>query len=271
MTTATKAPTGGANTLTLIPEWATFGTADDEALIAAAPTITAFEPEGLELPGATMIQVVYEAPMRSAGEHLPSALAPVHSSHFVTWRGLSLPETPWGPTTIAETRIVCRAGFRPRLFLLDARTDNENALDELRSRWGYRVEKADEVKVRRYHDVTKLTVVDGGETRLAVEAVQPMTTSGTAFGLNASVHAANTPIGPRLVQVGIDYTFSRAEICRPKLHAYDAAYWNAEGMTAEYPVSAITGVADLVFREIKFASRFDKPALFGTENVQKES
>lgn len=267
---STKTPTGSSSTLTMIPEWADFGKAGTDEIMAGAPTITEFVSEGLPLEGAKFIQVVYEAPMFSADRFLPEALAPVKNT-FLSWRGISLPETPWGPTTLAETRLVCRAGFRPRVFLLQARTDNANALDELRSRWGFTISETDEVKLRRYHDISSLTVVDRGETILEFTAAEPITTSGSAFGMNASIHAAHTPIGPRLVQVGIDYTFKKAEICRPRLKAFKPEAWNAEGLNAAYPVSAITGQADVELREIKFASELDKPALFGTSQVNKDS
>lgn len=258
--------TGSSSTLTMIPDWATFGTVDATKQVDDLPTITEFVPDALPIEGARLIQVVSEVPRGSTAGMLPSALAPV-SPAFMSWRGLFLPETPWGPTTIAETRILCRAGFRPRVYLLDAKTDNPDALEPLRSRWGYRIETAEKVSLRRYHDATQLEVVDNGVTTLSLEAVQPTTTSGTAFGMNASIHLANTPIGPKLVQVGIDYTFTRAEICRPKIRTFVPSAWRAEGLDSTYPVSAISGVADIELREIKFATDLDKPALFGTQPV----
>lgn len=258
--------TGSKNTLTMIPDWATFGEADIDEALRGAPKISEFVPDGLPLEGARLIQVIYEVPMFSTAAHLPKALAPVKPA-FISWRGLSLPETPWGPTTIAETRILCRAGFRPRVYLLSAKTDNPAALEELRSRWGYRIDAVEKVSLRRFHDTTQLIVVEDGVTTLSLEAVQPTITSATAFGLNSSIHLADTPLGPKLVQMDIDYTFTRAEICRPRLHAFVTSAWRSDGLDPAYPVSAISGVADITLRRIRFVSDLDKPALFGTQSL----
>jgi len=108
---------------------------------------------------------------------------------------------------------------------------------------------------------------EDGVTTLSLEAVQPTITSATAFGLNSSIHLADTPLGPKLVQMDIDYTFTRAEICRPRLHAFVTSAWRSDGLDPAYPVSAISGVADITLRRIRFVSDLDKPALFGTQSL----
>jgi len=259
--------TGRADTILFIPDWAHFGEADNDALLAGAPTITSFVPDGAALPNAHFLQVIYEVCNGSSARYVPPALAPV-TPDFIHWRGFFLPETPWGPTTIAETGLVCRAGFRPRVFQLSARTDNPAAIDELRARWGYRVSLADRLTLRRYHDATILSAVLDGREILGLQATQPITTSGESFGMNSSMRMAHTPAGPKLVQVAMDFTFKAAEISRPKMTAFEAAAWEAGGLTPYYPVSAVCGVADIVLREIKFVSDLDKSALLGTRTVE---
>jgi hypothetical protein len=259
--------TGSANTLQYIPDWATFGEASNDDLLEKAPTITAFEPEGVAFPDAIFMQVIYEVPNGSAAKYLPPALAPV-SPAFVHWRGFFFPQAPWGPTCIAETNLICRAGFRPRVFQLAAKTDNEAAIGELRSRWGYRTALAQKLSLRRFHDATQLSVAENDRQVLQLTATQPITTSGESFGMNSSMRLAHTPAGPKLVQVAMDFTFKAAEISRPKLVAFEADAWEAPGLTPYYPVSAVCGVADIVLREIKFVSDLDKSALLGTRTVE---
>ena len=49
------------------------------------------------------------------------------------------PESPWGPFTTGELRLVGRAGFRPRAFTFKTFVDNPKAASELARRWGFPV------------------------------------------------------------------------------------------------------------------------------------
>lgn len=265
--TSTPKITGSSETIKHIAEYAEFGTLDPELLLADAPVMPHLDVEPTTFPGAELLQVFAEIKMGTLEEQLPPALAPTNPS-FVAWRGLYLPETPWGPTTIAETRLVCRAGFRPRVFLVEGRTDNPVAAEALAAGWGYRLRPAERVSLRRWADETVLDVEDGGQTILKVRMVQPTPTNGTSFGLNANVHLAHTPLGPKLVQAGADWTFQSADLGRPRIDAFVPEAWGRGGVRPTYPVSAVAGTADVTFREIKFVSDPVQPALFGTTTIR---
>lgn len=265
--TAAPKITGSSETIKHIAEYAEFGKLDPQLLMDGAPVMPNLDVEPLTFERAELIQVFAEIPMGSLEGQIPPALAPTNPS-FVSWRGLHLPETPWGPTTIAETRLVCRAGFRPRVFLIEGRTDNAEAAKALAEGWGFRLRVADRVKLRRWADETVLEVVDEGQTILKVRMVEPVPTNGTSFGLNANVNFAVTPLGPKLVQAGADWTFQSADLGRPRIDAFVPEAWGRGGVIPTYPVSAVAGTADVTFREIKFVSDPTEPALFGTTTIR---
>lgn len=259
--------TGSSETIKHIADYAEFGHADVDTLLKDAPTMPDFGVEPLTFKDAEMIQVFAEIKMGTLEDQIPPALAPTNPS-FVSWRGLHLPETPWGPTTLAETRLVCRAGFRPRVFLVDAYTDNPRAVEPLGEGWGFRTKVSDHVRLVRYHDETRLEVAVAGTMVLGVRMVEPNPTNGTSFGLNANVNLAHTPDGARLVQAGADYVFNRADLGRPRVDAFVPEAWGQGLVEPTYPVSAVAGNAEITFREIKFVSHPTEPALFGTTKIQ---
>jgi hypothetical protein len=259
--------TGSSETIKHIAGYAEFGSLDPEVLLDGAPVMPNLDVEPITFERAELIQVFAEIPMGSLEGQLPPALAPTNPS-FVSWRGLHLPETPWGPVTLAETRLVCRAGFRPRVFLVEGRIDNPEAATALAEGWGFRLRVADRVSLRRWADETVLEVVDEGQTILKVRMVEPTPTNGTSFGLNANVNAAHTPLGPKLVQAGADWTFQSADLGRPRIDAFVPEAWGRGGVVPTYPVSAVAGTADVTFREIKFVSDVAQPALFGTTAIR---
>ena len=65
--------------------------------------------------------------------------------------------SPWGPFAMAQTRIECRSGVRPRGFLIAAVVDNAAAAAALSSRWGFRVMPG-EVRLRRFYDQVRAEV-----------------------------------------------------------------------------------------------------------------
>jgi len=269
MSSVTEKTTGSKNTLTFIPEWAEFGTASVDELLAGAPRVEVPAAEGVTFADARFVQVIYEIDMYASGPLLPPALAPVRGPAFVMFRGYHLPETPWGPTSLVQVGTLCRFGYRPRIFQLAAKTDNAAAVEPLRSGWGMPVSVAEEVQLRRYHDGTHLKVVDGGRTILALQTTEPVLTSGGSLGINSSVNLADTPKGPRLLQVAEDFTFAASEVGRPDVRRFEDAGWGLSGVTARYPVSAVTAVADITLRPVQFVSDAVEPALLNIRSVDE--
>ena len=170
----------------------------------------------------------------------------------------------WGPFRLAQTRLGCRAGVRPRGFLLSAVCDNDDAAEALASRWGYRIEPGD-VRLTRYHDRVVASVVRGGSSMLEVSLLDPEPISGGDVQYVATMNLAETPRGLRLVQVDPEYTFHKAERGTPSLSTFDAAAWGDARVRPSWPVSASITVADITLPRLRYVCRPDVPALAGTE------
>lgn len=261
--------TGSKNTLTFIPDWAEFGTASVDELAKNAPRVDFPSTERIELPGARFVQVIYEVDMYATRALLPPSLAPVRGPAFIMFRGYQLPETPWGPTSIAQVGTLCRFGYRPRVFQLAAVTDNEQAVQPLRSGWGMPMKLVDKVNLRRYHDGTHLTVTNGGKEILALQTTSPILTSGGSLGINSSVNFVDTPKGTRILQVAEDFMFTASDVGTPEVRNFDSAGWGLSALVTRHPVSAVTAVADITLRPVQFVSDTVEPSLLNIRSVEE--
>ena len=259
--------TGSKTTLQFIPDWAEFGEASIDELAADAPVIDEFATEEVTFADARFLQVIYEMDMFSAATFLPPSLAPLRGPSFAMVRAYHLPETPWGPTTIAQVGVLCRFGYRPRIFQRVALTDNPDAVEPLRSGWGIPVRAAEKVSLRRYHDGSHLTVEDGGREIIRIVTTSPILTAGSSMGINSSVDLAHTPKGLRVVQIAENFTFKVAEVSTPDIRHFDAEGWGLAGMRMRHPVSAVSTIADITLRPVQFVSDAVEPSLLTIRSV----
>jgi hypothetical protein len=198
-------------------------------------------------------------------ELLPKALHPTIPPiiYFSLHR---FPDTPVGPFSLAQARIGCRAGVRPRGFLTRAFVDSPAAAEALAARWGFACSTAD-VALRRYHDRVAMTVSDGGRHILDAQLVRPEPVSGADVQYVANMNLARVDGSPLLVQVDPEFTFHKAERGRPEVSTFDAPAWHAEGARIAYPVSASFSVVDTGFPRIRYVVDPDRPALVGSRKV----
>ena len=84
---------------------------------------------------------------------------------MVAWLVYDCPESPWGPFRLAQTRIECRSGTRPRGLLVSAICNNPVAGRALAEGWGYRWEPG-EIDFRRGYDQVRSVVHSEGEIAL---------------------------------------------------------------------------------------------------------
>lgn len=231
-----------------------------------APTLKEFDTQALVLPGAEVLQLLSEIESDEMCEMLPPALHPTLPP-VVCWSFYRFPETPWGEVNLAQTRIECRSGLRPRGLLVNAAIDNEAAAAALTSRFAFRVELAD-VSLRRGYDEVRGIVEYDGDVVLDIAARDPQPLGLSAIQFVSSIHPANTPKGFRLVQVDFDHAVTRAERGTPVLDEFDAEAWEAERIEPAYPISAAFCVADVTLPKLRFMCRPDVLAFEGTESVQ---
>jgi len=241
------------------------GTASVTNFDRGAPTLKDFDSEALVLPGASVLQVLYEIDSDDICEMMPPALHPTLPP-VVSWSFYCFPETPWGEVNLAQTRLECRSGLRPRGLLVNAAIDNAAAGQALASRFGFRFERAD-VSLQRGYDEVRGQVGFGGDVVLDLAARDPHPLGLTTVQFVSSIHPAQTPAGFRLVQVDFDHSVERAERGDPVLDEFDAEAWGDERIEPSYPISAAFCLADVTLPKLRFVCRPDVMAFEGTEAV----
>lgn len=242
------------------------GTADVDRLSGRAGTarMPSLEAASLELPGAEVLQALYEMRVGGHDAMLPPGLHPTNppTLWIVAW---SCPQSRVGPFRAVQVRVGCRSGPRTRGFVVGTAVDGPPAArDALAEGWGFRCLPASVALARRY-DVVRLEVADGDRVVLALEGADPDPLGAQDLEYTASLNLAHTGRGVRLVQVEPRYSVGRAERLVPRLGAFDAGWWGEPLVRPAFPVVASVAVADVTLPPLRFVCRPDVPAHEGTE------
>ncbi|MGH2585553.1 MAG: acetoacetate decarboxylase family protein, partial [Dehalococcoidia bacterium] len=168
-----------------------YGVRATDELLEHAATMDGLDTQPVELPGAEVLQVMFEIDDRSLQSLLPPALHPTipPSVTFVFWR---CPEGPLGSFQMAQVRAGCRAGVRPRGLPLATWCDSEQAAEALRRRWGFNC-RPGEVRLKRNYDRIAGTVTEAGRTVLRVSLIDPQAISGGDVQYVANMNLALVP------------------------------------------------------------------------------
>ena len=241
------------------------GTADPSVLARGAATLASFGTEPLKLHGVETLQVLYEIERKGADSLLPPGLHPTLPP-AVTWLVQRVAESPWGAFAMAQCRIECRSGLRPRGFLRGGVVDHEQAAAELAARWGYAL-RPGEIRLERAYDRIRASVSCEGEEILDLALRDPSPLRSADAYYVASMHLAHTPRGLRLVQVDPEIEVERAERGRPLLRGFEAAAWGCDGLRPSYPVSASFTLASVTLPALRYVCRPDVLAFEGSERV----
>jgi hypothetical protein len=241
------------------------GRAKLEALAENVATLSEFATEAVRFEGVETLQLFCEIASRGIEALLPPALHPTIPA-AVTWLVQRFPASPWGPFALAQCRIECRSGLRPRGFLRAAVVDQERAAAELTARWGYTTLRG-EVDLRRSYDLVGARVRSEGREILDIGLRSPEPLRGQDVYYVANMNLAHTPRGLRLVQVDPDFEIERAERGKPLVRSFDAAAWKSEGVRPSHPVSASFTVATMTLQPLRFLCRPQVLAFEGTERV----
>lgn len=239
------------------------GTADPNALATGAPVLERLDTEPLVLPGLRVLQVTYEMPRAAREVLLPPALHPTDPP-LVSWLVFRASDGPLGPFAMAQLRVECRSGLRPRGFLRESAVDGAEAARALATRWGYRW-RPGAVRLARRYDAVEASVRIDGCVALEVALRDPEPLGAHDVQYTASMHLAHTPRGLRLVQVDPTFAVERAERGRPLLLAFDAAAWGDARIVPRHPVAASIAVADVTLPRLRYLCKPDVWAFDGTE------
>lgn len=244
------------------------GIADPAAREAGAPSLPDLGTEEVILEGASVLQVLYEVANDNA-ELLPPALHPTVPG-IVNWAVYDVPDSPWGAFRLAQTRIECRSGTRPRGFLISGVIDNDNAREALETRWGYGLASG-QIDFRRGYDGVDVGVrTRAGEPCLALGLREPVRLPAEVVQFVSSLHPAQTPRGYRLLQVDPRHNVHRAERGDPRVELFDAEAWGEARIEPVYPVSACICLADVVLPRLRFLCRPGEIAFTGTEPIAEQ-
>lgn len=242
------------------------GRADPESLAEGAPSVSSLTTEPLVLEDVETLQVLVEVPAAAVESALPPALHPTVPG-LAGWVVQRLPATPWGEVRLAQMRLECRSGVRPRALLLAAYLDGSDAAaSELASRWGYRIARAP-VRLRRFYDRIEAGVGSAESPLLQLSLSDPEPLGADYLQYVAGLHPASTPAGLRLLQVDAEIDVTRAERGVPDVEAFDAAAWRAGEIEPAYPVSASFSLGALTLPRLRFVCRPEVWAFDGTEKV----
>ena len=244
------------------------GTADPGALALGAPTLAGFGTEPLKLHGVETFSVFCEIEREGSDALLPPGLHPTVPP-AVTWLVQRVAESPWGAFSLAQCRIECRSGLRPRGFLRGGVADRADAAAGLAERWGYAL-RPGEIRLDRAYDRIRAAVHVAGEEVLCAELRDPMPLGSADAYYVANVNLAHTPHGLRLVQVDPEFEIERAERGRPVIEHFIPAAWNADGVRPSYPVSGSFTVAAVTLPALRYVCRPDVLAFEGTERVDSQ-
>jgi hypothetical protein len=242
------------------------GTLDTSPLLAGAPEMKDLGTDELVLRSVEILHVLHEIDAGPMLEVLPPALHPTlpPTVQITVWRAR---DTDLGDFTMAQVRIGCRAGVRPRGFLLGCVIDSDIAAEQLGARWGFRSDPGTPV-LKTGHDRIQATVERDGATILDVALLGPEPISGGDVQYTANMNLASTPAGPRLVQVDPEFEFQKASRGKLQLTTLDAGAWGDDRIVPSWPVSTSFTVADVTLPKLRYTCKLDVPAMAGTETIR---
>jgi hypothetical protein len=245
------------------------GTLDIAPLVDEAPLVTDLATEPVVLEGAEVLQVMFEIDSKGVDSMLPPALHPT-DPRVVTLLWITAKDSPIGSFKLAQVRIGCRAGVRPRGYVMRTVLDGSEAAAVLASRWGFNCVHGDVELKRGYHAIEGCALLDGRMV-LCASLVDPMPLSGAEIQFAAGMQLArvqrNGSAEPRLVQVDPELTFQRAARGHAEIDAFDAAAWGDARIEPVYPVSAWWALCDLTLPKVRYILDPNVTALQGTEKL----
>jgi hypothetical protein len=244
------------------------GTLDLTTALAGAPSGVDLDGPTWELADAQHLQINWECLDEPALELTPPALHP-SIPPFVSVFASRFPDSPVGPFTIVQLRLVVRAGIRPRGLVLAAVCDSDEATAVLRRHWGYPVTRGEATLTARHDRVRASARLDGQDV---IEAVvgDPEPIAGKDLMAFDNLHLVRLAAGdePAIVQVDPEFVIHTAERGAPRLRLPDpAALGMANRIRLTNPMTGFAFRADTELRPVRFAMDPARPAIEGTRRV----
>ena len=244
------------------------GTLDVAAATPRAPHVRSLASSAWELPDVTMLQVNWEVLHDPALALTPPALHPSIPPYVAAF-ALRVPESPVGPFTLAQMRLVVRAGIRPRGYCLGAVCDSEAAAEALREGWGYPAQVGD-VRLAVRHDRVFCTASAGGRELMEIAVGDPEPINGADLLPFDNLHLIRLgqDAAGAIVQVNPEYAIHGADRGRPVLRLPDPdALGMAGGIRLTMAMTGFTFRADTTLPPVRFVMDPVVPAIRSTRKV----
>lgn len=226
--------------------------------------------EPLELPGAQLLQLLYEIDDSGMTDLLPPALHPTIPPTLLI-NVTEVPESPWGPFALAEVRVGCRSGARPRALLYRGVCNSPEAAEALGARWGYPLAIGDVTLQRGYDRVHAAAATSADGLVLDATLRNPDPIGGGDLQYISSLHLARVRRDGeevvRLIQVDPEYAVSKADRGRPELAACRVGSFGLEGAEISYPVSASAATANITLPALRYLVDPQRPPLQSVERI----
>jgi hypothetical protein len=244
-----------------------FGTLD-VAPLTDLPDLSAIAGPEWELPDAEFLQINWEVDDAASLAITPPSLHP-SIPPFASFFACRYPESPVGPFSLVQVRLVVRAGIRPRGLCLGAVCDAPAAVEALRDHWGFPVQLG-EVEVARRHDQVRFTASLDGRMVVDLAVHTADVINGNDLMTFDNLHLVRLPgsDSPQLVQVDPEYTIHQADRGRPTVVLPDPhALGMRGGLQLVSPIIGFTFRADSDLVPVRFRIDSTKPAVSSTKRV----
>jgi hypothetical protein len=246
-----------------------FGTLDVAPIAPDLPDLSAIAGPEWELADAEFLQINWEVDDEASLAITPPSLHP-SIPPFASFFACRFPESPVGPFSIVQVRLVVRAGIRPRGLCLGAVCDSAAAVEALRAHWGYPVQLG-EVEVSHRHDQVRFTASLDGQMVADLGVHTADVINGSDLMTFDNLHLVRLPGAdtPQLVQVDPEYTIHQADRGRPTVSLPDPqALGMRGGLRLVSPIIGFTFRADSDLVPVRFTIDSVAPAISSTKRVK---
>jgi hypothetical protein len=244
-----------------------FGQLDLASVAARLPEMNDLDTDAWTLPGAEILQLAWEVDTE-ANALLPRAMHPAVPL-YATLLMARYPESPVGPFSLAQLRLMGRAGAHPRGLVLGAVATSMPAASALRERWGLPA-RVGTVSLRRHYDriLTDVVVEGGPSIEAALVDPEPISPADVQYIASVSLAQVKSEGRPYLVQVDSHYTLHKAERGRPHVTRFEPDAWNARALRFVHPISASLTTCDTDLPRIRFVMDAEIPVVRGTRRIR---
>jgi hypothetical protein len=245
-----------------------FGTLPLDDWISRAPEIDGFAAQPMLMKGAMVMNLASEIASLAGDPLVPAAMNP-SIPPYVHCTISDFPETPFGPVKVAELRVVARAAYRPRAFVLRSFIDNPAAERELARRWGYPA-AAGRIDLRQRHDRVETMVYAGARLILHGELRQREIVAGVDLQFISSMHLVRNRADGKtvLMQVDPEYAVTQAERGASNIILVDSAAWHTGAhLVLTNPMTATLAFCDVTLPRIRYVCDPLRPAYEATTRV----